>query len=99
MGGFVHALDFPLGLSHADNLIKIRLLTLASLCADSTVVEFEAIAQKLEIEEATVENWVIDGKLRRISSHVPLLNRCYAVIKAGLVEAKVDQSNRKVVVT
>lgn len=70
-----------LGLDASEMLRKIRLLSLAYLCAKSSVVDFAAIASTLGVDADEVEMWIID------------------VIRVGLVEAKVDQVNEKVVVS
>ncbi|KAI9275647.1 hypothetical protein BDA99DRAFT_496101 [Phascolomyces articulosus] len=65
-----------------NNIIKIRLLALASLGCEnlSRELSYSEIAKNLEIPEEEVEMWVID------------------VIRAGLVEAKLDQLNKTVIV-
>ncbi|KAG2225833.1 hypothetical protein INT45_007077 [Circinella minor] len=65
-----------------NNIIKIRLLALASLGCEnlSRELTYAEIAKNLEIPEEEVEMWVID------------------VIRAGLVEAKLDQLNKTVIV-
>lgn len=49
-----------LGLNKEDMLQKIRLLSLAHLCAKAPVVEFSAIARTLGIDTDDVEEWMID---------------------------------------
>ena len=43
-------------------LRKIRLLSLAYLCAENTSVDFSAAATALGVENADVEMWIIDGE-------------------------------------
>jgi translation initiation factor 3 subunit M len=45
--------------SHGDSYKKIRLLSLASLAAQSHEIPYELIAQTLQIEAGEVETWVI----------------------------------------
>eukprot|EP01097_Dermamoeba_algensis_P006324 TRINITY_DN3957_c0_g1_i1.p1 TRINITY_DN3957_c0_g1~~TRINITY_DN3957_c0_g1_i1.p1 ORF type:complete len:401 (-),score=94.93 TRINITY_DN3957_c0_g1_i1:253-1455(-) len=47
------------GLAYDDCLRKIRLLSLASLAAESEEIPYSAIAKTLQIEESEVETWVI----------------------------------------
>ena len=96
-------------------LRKIRLLSLAYLCAENTSVDFSAVATALGVETADVEMWIIDGESwqvvctvdgivmaqsLRTSANLPglilPLARSCAVIRVGLVEAKVDQVNQRV---
>ncbi|KAI9277627.1 hypothetical protein BY458DRAFT_504639 [Sporodiniella umbellata] len=65
-----------------NNILKMRLLSLASLGSENLVRElsYADIAKNLQIPEEEVEMWVID------------------VIRAGLVEAKLDQLNKTVIV-
>mmetsp|Transcript_4804 Transcript_4804/g.8545 ORF Transcript_4804/g.8545 Transcript_4804/m.8545 type:complete len:473 (-) Transcript_4804:428-1846(-) len=50
-----------LGLDGATCLTNIRYLTLASLAANSETVSYKTIAEKLHVDLADVEKWVIDG--------------------------------------
>ena len=43
-------------------LRKIRLLSLAYLCAENTSVDFSAVATALGVKNADVEMWIIDGE-------------------------------------
>lgn len=73
-----HAAELErLNLSHDELLHKIRLLSLADLCAlsVSSDVKYDSIAQTLNINQDEVEVWVID------------------VIRAGLVSGKLSQVN------
>jgi translation initiation factor 3 subunit M len=45
--------------SHTDSYKKIRLLSLASLAAESREIPYELIAQTLQFEAGEVETWVI----------------------------------------
>lgn len=49
-----------LGLDEGEMLRKIRLLSLAYLCAENTSVDFSAVATALGVENADVEMWIID---------------------------------------
>lgn len=49
-----------LSLDTGEMLRKIRLLSLAYLCADTTIVDFSAVADALGIEASDVEEWIID---------------------------------------
>ena len=67
------------GLDNSKLHRKMRLLTMASLCASQSntrEVEYKHIAKALQIPQEEVETWVID------------------VIRAGLVEGKLSQQNK-----
>lgn len=67
------------GLDNSKLHRKMRLLTMASLCASQSStreVEYKQIAKALQVPQEEVETWVID------------------VIRAGLVEGKLSQQNK-----
>jgi translation initiation factor 3 subunit M len=70
-----------LGLSHEQNMHKMRLLTFMQVAEGKKEIPFELIQQELQIQEDQVESYVID------------------VLKTKLVRAKIDQLNRKVLMT
>ena len=49
------------GLDPASSLHKMKLLTLTSLAASSTEVDFSLVERELQIESSAVEQTVIDG--------------------------------------
>ncbi|RIB22426.1 hypothetical protein C2G38_2173976 [Gigaspora rosea] len=92
-----------LGLSNEDNTRKIRLLTLASLASEHVASEitYQTIAKALEIEEEEVEMWTIDGNFNIAKIFVIVFNLTYdnsAVIRAHLIEAKVNQVRKTILV-
>lgn len=54
------------GLSHEDNIKKMRLLTLCSLAVPGTPLSYDSIISGLKIEKNEVEKWVIEGVARNI---------------------------------
>ena len=90
-------LCLSLGLSHANNMKKMRLLTIISLAASSSEVTFDQIAQHLNLEEDKIEEFVINGE------HRCLLNNrrndvldLYLGIRARLIGANINQVEKKV---
>jgi translation initiation factor 3 subunit M len=75
--GFVE----QLGLSHEQNLKKIRLLTFMQMSESQKEMSFETIKSELQLQEDEVESFIID------------------ILKTRLVKAKIDQLNRKVIVS
>lgn len=49
-------------MDESEMLRKIRLLSLAYLCAENTSVDFSAVATALGVKNADVEMWIIDGE-------------------------------------
>ncbi|KJE97495.1 eukaryotic translation initiation factor 3 [Capsaspora owczarzaki ATCC 30864] len=49
------------GLSHEQNLVKMRILTLVTLASTSSEVEFSRIAETLSVPQEEVEAWVIEA--------------------------------------
>ncbi|KAI1309471.1 Eukaryotic translation initiation factor 3 subunit M [Halotydeus destructor] len=70
-----------LGLSHDQNIKKMRLLTFMQLAENAKEITFASIQQELQLSDNTVEPFIID------------------VLKTKLVRAKIDQVNRKVLVS
>jgi translation initiation factor 3 subunit M len=94
-----------LGLSHEKNLVKLRLITLAILAADQTeAIPYRTIAKALEVDEAEVEKWVVDGKYHSFDYYyyyflflIFLLLVISPAIRFKLIEAKLDQQKKLVV--
>lgn len=53
-----------LGLSHEQNIHKMRVLTLLELAANQQVLSFSALQEKLDLDEDSLEEFIIDGKSR-----------------------------------
>lgn len=70
-----------LGLSHEQNLQKMRLLTFMQLAENKKELGFETIQKELQLQPDEVESFVID------------------VLRTKLVRAKVDQVNKRVLVS
>ncbi|KAJ3285724.1 hypothetical protein HK104_009360 [Borealophlyctis nickersoniae] len=94
------------GLSEEANVKKMRLLSMATLAGKNVQgeVPYEAIAKELEIPEDEVEIWVINGEWHSASEIcVVLLLRVpkpfKKVIRAGLIDAKMNQLKKTVVVS
>lgn len=64
---FYNGLHSILGLEHSQNMKKMRLLTFMQLAEKSSEIAFETIQKELNIGEADVESFIIDG---RISSNL-----------------------------
>ena len=56
-------------IDHAVLTRKMRLSTLAQLCASQKVIEFTVISQALQINAEDIEDWVIDSTLKRGGGH------------------------------
>ena len=81
----------------ADALLqKLRLKTLASLCAESSELDFAKVAQVLHVSVDDIETWVINGACCMCLCACGVM--CCAVIRAGLVEAKIDEVNSRILV-
>jgi len=50
-----------IGLSHEDNVFKLRLITLATLAATEEEIPYSTFANALLIPENSVEKWVLDA--------------------------------------
>ncbi|CAG2102175.1 unnamed protein product [Medioppia subpectinata] len=72
-----------LGLSHEQNLQKMRLLTFMQIAEQKKEIPFDAIQQELQLNVDQVEAFVIDGKF----------------LRTRLVKAKVDQLTKRVLVS
>ncbi|XP_060606604.1 eukaryotic translation initiation factor 3 subunit M-like [Ruditapes philippinarum] len=70
-----------LGLSHDENLRKMRLLTFMHMAETKKDIEYESIQKEMDMPESEVENFIID------------------VVKTRAVQVKIDQLQKKVVIT
>lgn len=83
----------------------MRLLTFMQLAESRKEITFEVIQQELQIGEDAVEPFIIDGKLDSLSQaqapseHMLTCSFSAIVLKTKLVRAKIDQLNKKVLVT
>lgn len=50
------------GLKHEQNLKKMRLLTFMQIAETNKEITFDTIKQELQLDEASVEPFIIDGK-------------------------------------
>ena len=56
-----------IGLSHEQNLRKMRFLSFVQLAEDKKEIEYAVIQREMQLEEADIEDFIIDGKRRLIS--------------------------------
>ncbi|XP_071954853.1 eukaryotic translation initiation factor 3 subunit M-like [Antedon mediterranea] len=70
-----------LGLSHEENIAKMRTLTLMSMAVDNKDLPFDLVIKEMQMSEDEVEGFIID------------------VVRTKMVRAKIDQLQRKVVVS
>jgi len=70
-----------LGLSHEQNMQKMRLLTFMQMAENKKEISFDTIQEELQLEPDSVEGFVIE------------------VIRTKLVRARMDQFNRKVLIS
>ncbi len=64
----VHSAELEsIGVSHEALLTKLRLITLATLCAVTPSLSFAQVASTLAVPLEAVEDWVIDGENMRPS--------------------------------
>ncbi|RWS08227.1 eukaryotic translation initiation factor 3 subunit M-like protein [Dinothrombium tinctorium] len=70
-----------LGLSHEQNMQKMRLLTFMQIAETKKELSFENIQEELQLQPNEVEGFIID------------------VLRTKMVRAKIDQLNRRVLVT
>ena len=54
------------GLSHEQNLRKMRFLSFVQLAEDKKEIEYAVIQREMQLEEADIEDFIIDGKRRLI---------------------------------
>jgi len=52
-----------LGLSHDDNVHKMRILTFVQIAEGKSELSFETIEKELQLEPDDVEPFIIDGEL------------------------------------
>lgn len=62
---------FSPGLSHEQNMAKMRLLTFMGMAVEFKEISFDTMQQELQLGADDVEAFVIDGK-----STLPELNLC-----------------------
>ena len=53
---------FILGLSHEENLRKMRLLTFMQMAENKKDIDYDSIQKEMDISEDDVEDFIIDGK-------------------------------------
>lgn len=53
---------FPVGLSHEQNLRKMRFLSFVQLAEDKKEIDYAVIQKEMQLEEAEIEDFIIDGK-------------------------------------
>ena len=58
-----------IGLSHEQNLRKMRFLSFVQLAEDKKEIEYAVIQREMQLEEADIEDFIIDGKRRLIFRH------------------------------
>lgn len=49
------------GLSHEQNLRKMRYLSFVQLAEDKKEIEYAVIQREMQLEEAEIEDFIIDG--------------------------------------
>ena len=52
------------GLSHEQNLRKMRFLSFVQLAEDKKEIDYAVIQREMQLEEADIEDFIIDGKRR-----------------------------------
>lgn len=58
-----------LGLSHEQNMAKMRLLTFMGMAVEFKEISFDTIQQELQIGADDVEAFFIEGKKKKITSY------------------------------
>lgn len=101
------------GLSHEQNIAKMRLLTFMGMAVEFKEISFDTMQQELQIGADEVEAFVIDGKrliipspfgLRGnleaggVSHAFPPTSPPFPAVRTKMVYCKIDQTQRKVVV-
>lgn len=68
-----------IGLSHEQNLRKMRFLSFVQLAEDKKEIEYAVIQREMQLEEADIEDFIIDGKRRLIFRHFYAMFKHFSV--------------------